>query len=117
MRIERIVTKQAHPVPKQAYSPTRRGNGSDHRADNLDSGFSRGGIAPLDFDILQQPKVVVDYVPQPDGGEVEMPLGSTSQNNFQEVNWYRCNVCDVVAPEATISDHYHCGEDSDDNNS
>jgi len=83
MRIERIVTRQGHPVPETAHQP-------------------KGPFPP---ELFQAPEVVTDYVPQADGG-VEVPVGGTAQNNFTAVKWFRCRVCKCVLPEQEVDDHY-----------
>jgi hypothetical protein len=83
MRIERIVTRQGHPVPETAHQP-------------------KGPFPPELFD---DAPVVTNYVPQPDGG-VEVPVGGTAQNNFVAVRWFRCRVCDDVLREQEVDDHY-----------
>ena len=86
MKIERIITRQAHPVPKQAYKP-------------------KGPFPP---EIFKDPEILTDYVPQSDGGGEEMPVGSTVQNNFQPLNWFKCNGCGAIIPEHQIPDHMAC---------
>ena len=83
MRIERIVTRQGHPVPETAHQP-------------------KGPFPP---ELFQAPEVVTQYVPQADGG-VEIPVGGTAQNNFAAVKWFRCKVCEGVLREQEVDDHY-----------
>jgi len=83
MRIERIVTRQGHPVPETAHQP-------------------KGPFPP---ELFQAPEVVSDYLPQPDGG-VEVPIGGTAQNNFQAVKWFRCKLCTDVLREQEVDMHY-----------
>lgn len=87
MKIERIIAKQAHPVPNHSYMPRT----------NI--------FAP---EILQQSPIIHDYAPQPNGGAEEMPIGGTAQNNFRELEYFKCLVCDVVANERDITSHYNC---------
>jgi hypothetical protein len=82
MRIERIVTKQGHPVPETAHQP-------------------KGPFPP---ELFESQGVVSDYVPQPDGG-VEVPFGATAQNNFQPSRWFRCKICAEHLREAEVTDH------------
>ena len=93
MHIERIKTKQGHPVPKTAHAP-------------------KGPFPP---ELFEQPEVVVDYTPQPDGGEEDMPLGSTAQNDFKPIRWFRCKSCRDLVPEPQLGTHmceeYTNGED------
>jgi len=83
MRIERIKTKQGHPVPKQATHP-------------------KGPFPP---ELMQRPQVISDYVPQPDGGEEEFPLGATAQNNFKAVRWFKCKKCSEIISEQKLPSH------------
>ena len=82
MRIERIVTRQGHPVPETAHQP-------------------KGPFPP---ELFQSSPVVSDYIPQPDGGTA-VPVGGTAQNNFAPVKWFRCRVCEVVLREQEVNDH------------
>ena len=58
MRIQRIETKQGHPVPKSAHHP-------------------RGPFPP---EMMQKPTVITDYKPLDD----EIPVGGTAQNDYRE---------------------------------
>jgi hypothetical protein len=82
MRIERIITRQGHPVPETAHQP-------------------KGPFPP---ELFESEGVVSDYVPQPDGG-VEVPFGATAQNNFQASRWFRCKICAEHLREAEVMDH------------
>lgn len=82
MRIERIVTRQGHPVPETAHQP-------------------RGPFPP---ELFKSPEIISDYVPQPDGG-VDVPVGGTAQNNFQPSRWFRCKLCAEHLREAEVMDH------------
>jgi hypothetical protein len=82
MRIERIATRQGHPVPETAHQP-------------------KGPFPP---ELFESPQVISDYVPQPDGGTA-IPVGGTAQNNFTAVKWFRCRVCDDVLREQEVDDH------------
>lgn len=83
MRIERIITKQGHPVPDTAHAP-------------------RGPFPPELFETMP---VVTDYVPQPDSGDTEIPIGATAQNNFQAIKWFRCKLCTLTMNEHEVNDH------------
>ena len=83
MHIQRIKTKQGHPVPKTA-------------------GYAKGPFPP---ELFEQPEVISDYTPQPDGGEEEIPLGATAQNNFKGIRWFRCKTCKDIVPENKLGDH------------
>lgn len=83
MRIERIATRQGHPVPDTAHSP-------------------KGPFPP---ELFETPKVVTEYLPQPDGGGEEIPVGATAQNDFKPLKWFRCKICTEVIAEHEISDH------------
>ena len=88
MHIERIKTKQGHPVPKTAGSP-------------------KGPFPP---ELFEPPVVIANYTPQPDGGDEDMPVGSTAQNNFKPIKWFRCKSCKDIIPEHKLSNH-NCGEE------
>ena len=87
MRVERIQTKQAHPVPSKVTSP-------------------RGPFPP---EILAETRITHDYDRQSDGGGEDLPLGSTAQNNFKPTRWFSCNDCNVIVSEAQLETHT-CGE-------
>jgi len=82
MRIERIVTRQGHPVPKAAYSP-------------------KGPFPP---EIFLEPEIITDYEPQTYGG-APIPDGGTAQNNFQAVKKFTCNVCSLILEEQYLDSH------------
>ncbi len=83
MRIQRVITKQGHPVPRTAHAP-------------------RGPFPP---ELFETEPVVTDYIPQPDSGDYELPIGSTAQNNFQPIKWFRCRDCEVVISEHEVNEH------------
>lgn len=89
MRIERIITKQGHPVPKTAYT-------------------ARGPFPP---ELYQRPEVIVDYVP-----EDYIPDGTTAQNNFIEPKKFQCSLCGEVMYEHKTLDH-KCEDTEDGTNS
>lgn len=92
MRIERIVTKQGHPVPKEA-------------------GYAKGPFPP---ELLAPPKIITEYTPQPDGGAEDMPIGSTAQNNFKPIKWYKCKKCHGISSQHELSSHECDGVYGDD---
>ena len=83
MRVERIITKQGHPVPATAHHP-------------------RGPFPP---ELFENSPIVTDYIPQPDSGGDEIPIGGTAQNNFQAPRWFRCKVCEIIMLETDVSTH------------
>lgn len=83
MKIEKIVTRQVHPVPSTATRPK----------------------GPFPAEILSEPKVVYDYDRQADHGGEDIPIEGTAQNNFQETKWYRCNLCEILVPESQLETH------------
>ena len=87
MYIERIKTKQGHPVPKS-------------------SGYAQGPFPP---ELFKQPELISNYTPQPDGGHEDMPVGGTAQNNFQPVKWFKCKTCKDIIAQSHLGSHT-CGE-------
>ena len=83
MRIERIATRQGHPVPETAHAP-------------------KGPFPP---ELFQNEPVVTDYIPQPDGGDIDIPIGGTAQNNFKPIKWFRCKICSTIISEHEVSEH------------
>lgn len=83
MRIRRIPAEQAHQVPKRAYY-----------AGNI-----------FDPAITTPNRVVVNEGPIPDDGGGYHPLGSTAQNGFREVKWYRCEFCGELLRETHVEGH------------
>jgi len=86
MRIQRIETKQGHPVPKSAHHP-------------------RG---PFPAEMMQKPEIIVDYVPE----DNEIPIGATAQNDYREPKVFKCKFCLNLVYEHQIPDHY-CGDIED----
>jgi hypothetical protein len=90
MRIQRVITKQGHPVPKTA-------------------GGAKGPFPP---EIFMTPEIIVDYTPL----DQDTPVGGTAQNNFTEPRSFRCKFCDEVMFEHKTADHVcediEDGEDS-----
>lgn len=91
MRIERVATKQGHAVPPVASPP-------------------RGPFPP---ELFSQPRVITDYVPQPDGGGDPIPEDGTAQNGFRAVKWYRCRLCMDAVSERDLDTHW-CPEMEED---
>ena len=83
MRVERIQTKQVHPVPNKITSPQ----------------------GPFPPEILSQPRVIHDYPRQGDDGNLEGGIEGTAQNNFQPVKWYTCNACSMMVSEDQLETH------------
>lgn len=83
MRIQRVATKQGHPVPSRVMSP----------------------MGPFPSDLYVREAVITDYAPQSDGGGDEIPDEGTAQNNYQPYRWFRCRECGVVVREDEVPDH------------
>lgn len=83
MRVERIATKQIHPVPNKVHQP-------------------RGPFPP---EVLAEPKIVWDYQRQPEDGGDDVPVEGTAQNNFKATKWFRCNDCSTLVSEAQLETH------------
>jgi hypothetical protein len=79
MRIQRVITKQGHPVPKSG-------------------GYAKG---PFPQELYQRPEVISDYVP----ADETTPPGGTAQNNYREPRAFRCSFCDEVMYEHQTIDH------------
>ena len=89
MRIERIQTKQGHPVPKSAHNP-------------------KGPFPP---ELYKPTEVITDYIPF----DVDIPVGATAQNDFQEPKIFKCRFCQQFVYEHKIPDHICEGnEDGED---
>jgi hypothetical protein len=81
MRVQRIATKQGHPVPEVAT-------------------YAKG---PFPQELFQRPDVIVDYEPY-DGGS-ETAVGGTAQNNFTAVKYFKCKDCHEVMTERETHEH------------
>ena len=79
MRIERVITKQGHAVPKTA-------------------GYPKGPFPP---ELYQRPEVITDYIPV----DEDVPHGGTAQNNFVEPKVFSCTFCNELVYEHKIVDH------------
>jgi len=88
--VQRIATKQGHPVPSSSHAP-------------------RGPFPP---ELYISPEIVTDYASVDD----EIPVGGTAQNNFQPPKVFQCSVCDVLVLEHEIPNHVcqEAGEDGTD---
>lgn len=86
MRIERVITKQGHPVPKTA-------------------GYAKGPFPP---ELYQKSELITEY----ESIDTENPVGGTAQNNFTEPRAFRCRICDEVMYEHKTADHV-CEEIND----
>jgi hypothetical protein len=82
VRIRRYAAEQAHAIPARAY---------DARSIFAPSVTARGAL-------VQDPEGIDD------GGGLTPP-GSTAQNGFREVKWFRCNTCDVIIRETHLDSH------------
>lgn len=87
MTIERIPTKQGHPVPQS----------------------SQGRKGPFPPEIFMRPEVVHDYY-RP--GQDDIEEGATAQNNFKPPRVFKCRDCGVLVLEHEIPDH-DCPEEDD----
>lgn len=79
MRIERIATKQGHPVPDSAS-------------------YAKGPFPP---ELFQRPEVIVDYEPNNGGSELE----GTAQNNFAPLKYFKCRTCLEIISERDVPSH------------
>jgi hypothetical protein len=79
MRVQRIVTKQGHPVPKTA-------------------GYAKGPFPP---ELYQKPELITEYQALDD----DVPSGATAQNNFVEPRAFKCKFCGEVMYEHKTVDH------------
>ena len=77
--IQRIETKQGHPVPKSA-------------------GPAKGPFPP---ELYAQPEVITEYPPEIE----DVPVGGTAQNNFRPPKVFKCRDCDELVLEYNISNH------------
>lgn len=87
-RIERIQTKQGHPIPN--------------------STFTQG---PFPRELFTHPPVVENYEQISGNGGPEIPFGSTAQNNFKPLRWFKCKQCHITIKEADLQ--YHVCESPD----
>lgn len=83
MRIQRIPSRQAHPVPETAARP-------------------RG---PFPRELYESREIVTDYAPQSDGGGDPVPEEGTAQNGYRAWRWFRCRQCLDAVREDWLDDH------------
>jgi hypothetical protein len=88
MTIERIPTKQGHPVPNS----------------------SQPAKGPFPPEIFMRPEVVHDYH-RP--GQDDILEGATAQNNFSPPKVYKCRDCEALVMEYELSTH-QCGMEEED---
>jgi len=88
MRIQRIITKQGHPVPKSA-------------------GPAKG---PFPAELYQRSEVITEY----QSAEDDVPTGATAQNNFREPKSFKCRYCEEVMYEHKTFDHICEGMNGED---
>lgn len=81
-RIQRIPTKQGHPVPKTTMTQ-----------------------GPFPRELYMSMPVVTEYQGISGNGGPEIPFGSTAQNNFAPLKWVRCMDCNVVLKESDTEAH------------
>jgi len=81
MRIERIATKQGHPVPEVATYPK----------------------GPFPQELFQRLDVIVDYESDDGGGETA--IGGTAQNNFASIKYFKCKDCQEIMSERETYEH------------
>ena len=81
MRVERIATKQGHPVPDVATSPK----------------------GPFPQELFQRPEVIVDYEENFAGGETA--IGGTAQNNYTPIKFFKCKTCQEIMSERETHGH------------
>ena len=86
MRVQRIITKQGHPVPQTAHSP-------------------KGPFPP---ELMREPEIITDYIPFDD----DIPIGGTVQNKFTEPKKFRCRYCGEIMYQHKIPDHVCEGIDN-----
>lgn len=82
-RITRIPTKQGHPVPSRVMPKQ----------------------GPFPNELYASAPVNTEYEKISGNGGPEIPLGSTAQNNFKPLKWFRCNLCNDVVKESDLSNH------------
>lgn len=81
--VQRVVTKQGHPVPSSAHSP-------------------RG---PFPAELFREPEINYSYTP----ADEDVPVGGTAQNNFTAPKRFQCRDCGMVVLEHEIPSHI-CSE-------
>jgi hypothetical protein len=87
-RIERIATKQGHPIPHTA-------------------GPARG---PFPAELYTSLPVVEHYEGISGNGGAEIPPEGTAQNGFKAHKWFKCRLCEDVVREPELPTHV-CSEE------
>jgi hypothetical protein len=77
--VQRIITKQGHPVPSSSYAP-------------------RGPFPP---ELFIDPEIITDYVPF----DEEYDRGATAQTDFKSPKLFRCKECTMIVLEHEVPDH------------
>lgn len=83
MRVQRIATKQGHPVPKHSHAPQ----------------------GPFPPELFKDPVIVTEYTPF----DEEHPRGATAQTEFRSPRIFRCNYCTLTVLENEMPDHVCSG--------
>lgn len=83
MRIQRIKTLQVHPVPSHEVSPS----------------------GPFPQELFDDPEVVVDFTQAETDDGSDLPIGATSQNNYQAPRRLVCAHCEARVWEHRTGDH------------
>lgn len=78
--VQRIVTKQGHPVPSSSHAP-------------------RG---PFPAELFIEPEIITDYTPF----DEEYSRGATAQTEFKSPKLFRCRDCTVIVLEHEVPDHW-----------
>lgn len=60
---------------------------------------------PFPRDIFTHPPVVTDYEQISGNGGPEIPFGSTAQNNFKPLKWFRCKLCNETIKQSDLNNH------------
>jgi hypothetical protein len=82
-RIERIQTKQGHPIPKTA-------------------GYTQG---PFPAELYRSLPVVEHYESRTGNGGPEIPDEGTAQNGFRAPRWFKCRYCEEIISEQLVESH------------
>jgi hypothetical protein len=87
-RVERIQTKQVHPVPTTG-------------------GPAKGPFPP---ELFRSPPVIEHYESRTGNGGPEIPDEGTAQNGFRAFKWFKCKLCETLVKEDELDSH-KCPED------
>lgn len=82
-RIERIATKQGHPVPDKA-GPTR---------------------GPFPAELFRSSPVITNYESKTGNGGPEIPDEGTAQNNYRPHRLFKCKLCADLVKEPDLKNH------------